>query len=328
MKTKMTKMKYLSKIAIFLFTSLFTFAAVPYSGSAFTASIATDGTTQTLINNIETALLGGGWTTVSGHATTNLLMASGTTPQSLQIYVRFKYTSGANIQVYIESTDGTLHSTYAVNAGASLQPTAGINYTVVGSHYQFIIYSQNISTYGQYVWVGMPYLNTALAANLTRVGWLFSNNGGSSTTNSAHLSQQLTVMGGSIENSEYMTNGVFWEEIAPSGRGPNVAVGGGRFIINGVNADLNATQSTATGYRWRTATPSVLTGDVFVAWGLTVDTDEAMINGQVWDCVYIADSQPINTTATFDGHNWINLTNSNPGTNGTYVRGGLWCATN
>lgn len=306
------------------------FATTPYSGNAWFTSFATDGTKQTLINSIETALLnsGNGWTTVSGHATTNLLMASGTTPQSLQINIRFKDNAGTCVQVYLESTDGTLHSgTENGNAGASLIPTNGLTYEVVASKYQFVIYTANAGTPRQFVWAGMPYLNTALAANITRCGFLTTdNNSDSDTGNHAHL-RSTPDMSGSGVNYNVMVNSSFWE-IANGNANPTGSIGSPRLILNGQPANWNMTISSPTTYRWRTAAPSVVTGDVFTAWGLTGSGDEAMINGQIWDAVYIADSQPIDTTSTFDGHNWRNLTNSNTGSSGSYMRGGIWFATN
>lgn len=314
-----------------------TFGATQYSGSAWYTTVATDGTKQTLINNIETALLhsGNGWTTVSGSGTTNLLMSSVATPAGLAVYCRFKDNGGTEIQVYMESTDGTLKpASYATTNGASLSVTVGITYELLASKYQFVLYSANSPTTAkQFVWVGVPYLNASLSANITRAGFLFGGNQGTSTNVVSTIAFTMSLgknLAGtnSNPNVEVMVNSNWWETANASSVGPQNVAGFPRMLINGMVSDFNQTLSSATGYRWRTATPSIVTGDVFVAWGLTANTDEAMVNGQFYDCVFIGDSQPIDTTATFDSHDWRTPTNSNIGLASTYPRGGLWFATN
>jgi hypothetical protein len=317
---------------VFLIFSVIALGNIQYSGSAFTTTITADGVKQDFINAIETALKNGGngWTTISGSGTTNLLMQSGTTPQGLQINVRFRDQGGECIQIYMESTDGTLHSVYGLNPGLSLVPTNGLVYTVVASKYQFLIYTTNIGTSRQFAWVGMPYLNSALAANITRAGFAFGNAGSDSDVEYVPTIRNFPSVARccGLANYELMLNNNWWENVNSNANSVYDIIGAPRLILNGVNEDWNMTISSPTAYRWNTATPSVLTGDVYLAWNPIGCCGEALINGQVWDCVYIADAQPINTTATFDTHNWINLTDSNNGQLRDHPRGGLWFATN
>lgn len=326
----------MTKTILSLLFSLTTLlASVPYSGNSFTATVTATGTKQDLIDDIETALLNGGggagWTTISGSGTTDLLMASGTTAQSLQIYARFKDNSGTGIQVYLESTDGSLKpASYTTSNGGTLLATNLLSYKVVASKYQFLIYTANATTSRQFVWVGMPYLNTTLAANITRAGWMVSSAASDSDgTSRCHLRNAAAMACNAFNaapNYELMVNSSWWENANDIGGNTNSAIGAPRLLLGGITSDLNYTISSATGYRWRTATPSIVTSDVLVAWGSTGTTAESMINGQLFDCLFIADSQPINTTSTFDSHDWINITNSNTGSGSNYVRGGVWCS--
>jgi len=50
-----------------------------------------------------------------------------------------------------------------------------------------------------------------------------------------------------------------------------------------------------------------------LSWGETVVTDEPMIRAQLWDAVIVCNNFPGDTLATFDGHDWIGITNQNAG---------------
>ena len=58
-------------------------------------------------------------------------------------------------------------------------------------------------------------------------------------------------------------------------------------------------------------------------WGLTALTDEGKIKGQLFDIVWIGDAFVADSTDTFNGHDWYNLTSNNIGN----PRGGFWVAT-
>jgi hypothetical protein len=50
---------------------------------------------------------------------------------------------------------------------------------------------------------------------------------------------------------------------------------------------------------------------------------EGKYRGMLYDAIYIPDAITLDTTDTFAGHTWVNMTSNNAGP----VRGGVWVAT-
>jgi hypothetical protein len=91
------------------------------------------------------------------------------------------------------------------------------------------------------------------------------------------------------------------------------------FVSNGNNG------TWVKGYRW--ANDDLNSGDVLLSSGLSSTGDEGKLKGQFYDMVYVAEAFSVDTTDTFNGHNWRNLTSSNSGSAGGGVpRGGIWMA--
>jgi len=299
-------------------------AEIQFSGSSFSTTVVTTGTKQTLINDIETALLAGGagWSTVSGSGTTNLLMLSGTTAQALQIRARFRDNGGTGIQIYMENSTSTEADSIDTSHGGTLLATLGRTYQVIGSEYQFLIYQQGVSR--SFVWVGMPFI-PAFITTITSAGWMFSNatsDGDTGIQNS--INDTNDIANTSSGNYELLINADYWSASNNTNARSISALGPPRLILNGVSADFG--QILGAGYRW--FDDSIVTGDVYVAWGLTALAIEAKVVGQVWDALHIGESTAINTTATFSTHDFQNVTNSNPGIITRTPRGGIWFAIN
>ena len=71
--------------------------AVVLSGGPNVNATFTGATKQNIIDGIETQLLAAGWSTISGHLTTNLLMQTATTPQGLSglLFLSSAYLCGS-----------------------------------------------------------------------------------------------------------------------------------------------------------------------------------------------------------------------------------------
>lgn len=322
----------MKRLCVVLVAFLLTFSegvqgAIQFSGSSASTTIVTTGVKQDLIDDIETALLAFGWTTISGSGTTNLLMESGTTPQGLQIRSRFRDLAGQTVKIYMENVAGTLADAITGNHGASLLPTLGRTYQVIGSEYQFVIYQTALAR--AFVWVGMPYLPAFMTGTITNCGWLFANSRNDTDTTirqSIISSTSLARTTDQQPNYELMINLNYWS-LTNSNDGQSVQwPGAPRLILNGITADFNASQTTQNSYRW--ANDSVVTGDMYIAWGRTAYTDEAKLVGQVWDALYIADAVAAGTTATFSAHDFHNVTNNSSAAASNIPRGGIWFAIN
>jgi hypothetical protein len=260
-------------------------------------------------------------------------MQSGTTPQSLQINVRFKDNGGTDIEVYLENTAGTLKpASYNTNNGAPLRVTTGITYTVIASKYQFLIFNPAY-TPREFVWVGMPYLTSDLASNITTAGFLFSNtfqDGSGLTGPSIMVCPHLATNNGcgqtgASPNYELMINSSWWESSNASVGTTNnpASIGAPRLWIL-TQTDANASSLSTVANQWNTSTPAFVTSDVYIGWGATGSSATARIQGQIWDCLYINDPVAVSTTGTWSSHTWYNVTNSNNGSSGSYWPGGFW----
>ena len=303
-------------------------AEIQYSGTQFTTSFATTGTKQDLIDDIETALLNGGagWTTVSGSGTTNLLMLSGTTPDGLQIRARFRDLAGTGVQVYMENADSTLADTIDINHGATLLATLGRTYTVIGSTYQFIIYATGLDR--GFVWVGIPDIPTFIAGT-SEAGFLIANSisqADGSNRSTIQTTGPAMFVSNNSGNSELLLNGNYRSTTNATNQGSGNVIGSPRLIINGIMANYDYTKASPTGYRWYDDT--VMTGDVFIAWGLVNGGSEAKIVGQIYDAIFIGDAVAAGITATFDTNLFHNVTENNSGSAATIPSGGIWFAVN
>jgi hypothetical protein len=79
-------------------------------------------------------------------------------------------------------------------------------------------------------------------------------------------------------------------------------------------------QYTQQNYRW--ADNSLNASDVLLCHGWYSQA-EGKIRGQFYDMVYIGEAFALDTTDTFMGHTWVNMTNNQTG----IPRGGVWIAT-
>jgi hypothetical protein len=59
----------------------------------------------------------------------------------------------------------------------------------------------------------------------------------------------------------------------------------------------------------------------------TPASSESIAVGQLWDCVGMTVPYTMDTTTTFNSHNWINIMHNNTGQNGAWGRSSLWLAT-
>ena len=335
-------------------TQTCTLTAFNNSGSGATATVALTGTntiaggTALVITNIGTsftsaptsATLGNGTATCSGTATisttislsgtTNVLLRSAVTSAgSLQIDIRLKDNAGTCVQIYLEDATSLAEkpASYVTTNGASLNPVNLLVYRIMASKYQALIYSANATTSRQFAWFGMPYLPSLITSTITNAGFLFSNAvSDSDATSRDHIRNsvsQANSSNGQNGNYELMINSAWWEAANSAGGNNQTsnATGPPRFILNGIAGNF-VRPAGAAGYQWGNG--AVITGDVYVAWGKTVNTDVAQVVGQIYDCFFLADSVALDTTMLFNSQTYRTPTSANAGSSGDYPRGGLW----
>jgi hypothetical protein len=289
--------------------------AIQYSGLTIvnTTFTCTTGTRQEIVNGVAAALLAAGWTQVAGiSGGTDQTLKSGTTPQGFAIRIRvFEPGAGNCAQLFMHNATGSLTQT---TNPIFLLPSVGAVYRVIASAYQFFILQPGITTVRTFACGGVPYVPSFLtsgASPTTAVGWLTSN--AQSDTDATVRTSFRTNLGCISANCSGLYNGTLWANFG-GGSGNHALV-----------VPVSAIQQTWTagGSDFNYSDGSALIVDPLIAWGTTNLSALGVIYGQLWDAAVITDSFVADTAATFDSHNWFNITGSNVGTN-VLARGSLF----
>ena len=291
--------------------------AIQYSGSVRTSTFS-PSTKQNIIDNVETALLAAGWTTISGHATTNLLMQSGTTPQGFAARIRLKDNGGNCVTFSLESTDGSLVGGNSTTVGgAFVQPGTSQTFRIVCSAYQAFLFVTPYSGVNRsFAGFGVPYVPSWVAATTTQLAWMMGDGQNDTDANNRGSFRTFLLFSGGAgagaPSQQAMYDSVLW------GTNFNGLLG----LIGLASYVCPTMASGGTGYRWQNNAALII--DPLIAWGDTASNVEAKFKGQLWDAVVSTDAYSPDTAATFDSHNWIVLTNNNTAAT---LRGSLLLAT-
>lgn len=298
--------------------------SVQYSGNAQTSSF-TPAVRQDIINSIETALLAAGWTTVSGHSTTNLLMQSAVTPQGFAMRVRLKDNGGNCVNFSIESTDGVIVGDNTTNNnGGSLDPSRGM-YRIICNKYQAFVYTTPFTANNNsFVAFGVPYVPATIAALVTRIGWMQSNSHGDSSGDYPLTCFRCQLCptnaaGFNLSNQQMMLNALFSGAYNQGGDWAQSGIG-----LMGLQ--LFSENRISTGYRWLNG--QAVLYDAIIGWATTGfgNNAEGRLVGQLWDAVVASDTYNGDMSMAFDTHNWATVTHNGPQDNYS-IRGTLILAT-
>jgi hypothetical protein len=277
---------------------------------------------QNLIDNIETVLLAAGWTTISGHATTTLVMQSATTPQGLNMQMKFKDNGGTCVTLSLQNVSGSKVGTNSTTTGVQLNPGASSKtYRMVANKYQAFIWTASVTPGREFAGFGVPYIPVFLVGVIIECMWLQGNGiSDTSTTIATSLRtslQSYTPTAGLFGTQQMLVNGNLWQLDANTNPGSQnggfCVIPVGMFVVDNLRA-----------YRWHDNSASLI--DALVAWGLTSATDEGKIRGQLWDSMLSSESYAGDLTTIADSHNWIALTDLQNGSN-VQPRGTLFIAT-
>lgn len=284
---------------------------------------------QQIINATESALLQVGWYTVSGSGSTNLLMQSSMTPQGLRYRLRVRDNGGNNACFSVENVAGTRLGTNNTGGTGLLWPN-NRTYRIVASKYQFFIFEENATSINNNsastrsnVFCGVPWVPPNLEGTIYEAIWLISN--ASSDGDGSQRGGMREVLGarnssvGGNGNLTVICNGNIWESINNSSMN---GIGMPSLITLWQGCRLQ--RQLYAWFRWHDDSEFMV--DPLIAWGLTAQTDEAKIRGQLWES-YIAVGGPYqpNQTITIDGRQFLPMTINNYGTNES-ARGALMTA--
>lgn len=307
--------------------------SIAFSGGSIQVSSFAATTTSTLIGGIQTALTAAGWSVVSGSGTTNLVMQTATTPQSLAM--RFKFhdnaiTAGgvATVQISMQTTSGSIVGLDNDVKAPWVRVNGSTNYKIIcGPYYFWLLVPGSYTDYGYFAMGGVPWLPSFLSS-ITQCGYLVTQSNDQNSTDylsiphtfrsdvscsvqNAIPRQQLIV------NTNYISTdgnlGMFNSSQCANFLQPwlpaqyeysgNLAVPG--TSNGGANATVVSTFFDG----------SFATGDPWIAFttngSLTAPATGVVVMGMLWDSTFIFDStQAADATTTFSGHNWYNITNT------------------
>lgn len=277
-------------------------------------------TKQQVIDFVEAGLNQCGWHTVTGSGSTNVLMQSMMSPQGLRYRLRIKDNSSNNVCFSIENVAGTKVGTNSTDACGLIFP-GGRTYRLVANKYQMFIFEENssnqqssniIMNFRSAVFAGVPYVPSNLVGTIYEAIYILGNSGSNGDT--APRGSFRDVIGsrnnnvGGNGNICLICNGNIWEIIGNSG-------------VNGIGMPTLLTlwqgvrlqRSVGTWYRWHDDSEMMV--DPLIAWGLTANTDEGKVRGQLWESfVQCGGPYPPGTTETIDGRTYVTVTINNGGT--------------
>jgi hypothetical protein len=199
--------------------------------------------------------------------------------------------------------------------GAQLQPFLFINYQIIATRYQFFVFTPGTNASNRsYAHAGMLFVPSFLAT-VTDHSFVFADTCDGETTNYCSCFRNVVTMGyNNTPNFQFIWNDNVCE-------GDNIISAANNSYAGWPNTLIMVCaywQSSQGQYRW--ANDTYNTSDVLLTCGLNTYGMEGKIKGQFYDLIYIPEAFALDTTDTFNGHTWQNLTNNNQ----SIPRGGMW----
>jgi hypothetical protein len=292
--------------------------AVQYAGgtNVNTTFTNTTGTRREIVDGLVSALTTAGWTTVSGGGTGDVKMKCAATPQGNQAVVRILDPGSGNCaQLTLYNVGLNLIQTGA----CYLLPFTGKVWRVIDNKYKFFIFVTGSILPREYVCFSCIYIPPFLTSSLSTAAFIMGNGRSDSDTGFGFSSGPngaifRSALGPSSSQTNYQQNGAFltnnymWSS-------SNVADGNGNA---GGTAQIFAPHSLTTfsgqfnsQFVYRYHDMSLHISDPLIAWGTTSYTDEPTIKGQVWDMAILHEQFQMDSSFSFDGRNYWNLTQFN-----------------
>ena len=276
--------------------------SIAYSGGTIVNTTFTGTDRPTLAAAIISNLLTAGWTNVSGSGNDQVLKSAATASgvTGLQIAVRVYDPGSANCsRMALRNVSGS-----RIGQDMWLLPGVGKTYRIIASKYQFFVMTPGASATREFVCGGQLYIPTWLTGVTLNAGWAQ----GSGTSDS-----DVTARVSFRTNLNNFAN--------PNNQTTIVADTMLSIVLNNANATHRLSQLQSgylsdynQGYRWSDGT--LMVSDAFLASGLAGATDEAKVQGQLWDACVICDSFTADATISLDGHTWMAITGGNAGSVG------------
>ena len=295
-----------------------------YTGVQRASSYSTITSTKSaLYNFIEAAAVAGGWMVISGSGSTNILLQSGMTPpgQNLRMRLRVKDNSANCVTLSLENVPGTKVSTNNTTSGIHLLPT-NRRWRAIFNRYQFAIYADNDVVNRGAAFGGVPWIPSNLEGTIYEAAWMMGNS--STDGDSGSRGTLRDVVGyrnntsGGTGNLAVLCNGNLWENANNGGLD-----GIGIFNMLTLWQGARVARNQVSWYRWHDDTVPMV--DPLIAWGLTANTDEGKIRGQLWESFVYTEGVQGDICFRVEDHDFVALTHTQAG-NEQQARGAVFMA--
>lgn len=236
------------------------------------------------------------------------------------VRMRIKDYLGVCAAIQVESFSGGQAGIINSGAGGFILPVAAQTNRIIATKYWFYCLTPTTVVARSFVMGGMPYVDPTILTGITDIGYMFSNaqfDGDTATRNSIRIASAINS-GTGAPNYTVLLNTSLWSN---NNNNNGYATNAPGYPDNIFMAPPQSSGGNVKNYRW--GNDAFLTSDVLVSWGTSSGTDEAKIRGQFYDMIYISESVTMDTTDTFNGHTWYNITHNGPVSN-SYPRGGMW----
>lgn len=289
--------------------------AVQYAGgtNVNTTFTNTTGTRREIVDGLVSALSTAGWSTVSGGGTGDVKMRCATTPVGNVLVVRI-YDPGsgncARLQLY------TTDSVKQQAGDIFLFPTTGKVWRVIANKYQFFIFVPGSTATREFASCSALYIPPFLVtAGITVAGFL-QGQSKNDTDTSTNYSLFRSLPSSYYNNGNWQQNSacVNYNYIIESNNVTNSAAVGVPQCVVPFRFNFGGGSSP-----YRFADLSWMTYDPWMAFATSSIFDEALIRGMMWDMVVIGEANiPPDTTITYDGRSFYNITFGNNITNHSF----------
>jgi len=285
--------------------------ATQYSGGTYlNYTYVSDGTINSFITTMQTQLLSCGWSTVTA-ASGNVLMKTATTPMGLNDCFRFKNNSGTSMSVSLQNTAGTLIGGNSTTAGGYITPLAGYSYKILGTQYWFLIVQLGNYSTKSFVYGGVMYLPSFLTG-VYECGLMISNYYNDTGGSGANVWRGTFGFGqNSMFNWQVTTNSVMLDVGNNTLNAGNIWETAPSILQTTSFGGYNYTQQNGYTFVQQWGNGDFVTADPLMCWGVDGVYSQILIRGQLYDATTIACQFPGDTTYSFGGHNWFNLTHNN-----------------
>jgi hypothetical protein len=277
--------------------------AIQYSGSTIVNTTFLGDSRAAIASNVISQLLAAGWTNLSGSGTDQVL-ASGVTPQGLQVAVRVMDPGSGNCaRLYLQNVSGT-----SVGVANYLLPGASTNYRIIATKYHlFVLPETGAPAARQFVCGGVLWIPSWLVGVIVNnSGWMQGNGQSDAATYEALTFCKALHTRLSTYNQTNLCSDVMWSA--------SYYVGTVLNSLQVLSVPAGAALNNGAPYTWHDDT--YLAAEPLLGMGVTSSSDTARIRGQLFDAMILTAPFSIGTVISYDGHDWMAITDYNEGGSG------------